>query len=436
MPKSQYDVVVIGAGVGGLFAAACLVNSGHSVLLIDGHDRVGGRATSYDVDGFTVNMGAIALEKGGIFERLLNETGVELDIREPSPATVFRVDGKIVNAAKGGLGLLLGSLTRSAAKIGAKFADARQGELPEERLSTQEWLNGFTRNKTVHGLFRNFCAALFAANSDELPARAFLTYFGVKGAFKRFGFCPRGTIGVWNDLADGIRARGGDVLLQAEAKRIIVEKGKATGVVIETHGDEVHIAARAVISNAGAMATIGMAGEEAMGSDYVARARRTIRPTTIFNYYLALPTRAVDVPGLITFANTERLCTLGELTATCPEMAPDGWHLYVAYSVPLDSMGPFDAQAEIDFAMHELRREYPAFAEARLLVATPMAGDWPAQRSCAGWDMEQETPVANLWNVGDSVKAYGDGGTQACADTGRIAAENAKAYLAACLAGA
>ena len=26
-----------------------------------------------------------------------------------------------------------------------------------------------------------------------------------------------------------------------------------------------------------------------------------------------------------TFANTERLCNLGELTAMCPEMAPPGW---------------------------------------------------------------------------------------------------------------
>ncbi|CCW18699.1 predicted amine oxidase [Sphingobium indicum BiD32] len=429
MADAHYDVVVIGAGVGGLFAAACLVNAGKSVLLIDDHDRVGGRATSYNVDGFTVNMGAIALEKGGVFERLLNETGVELDVREPDPATVFRVDGKIVNAAKGGLGFLLGGLTKSAAKIGAKFAAAREGDLPEEKLTTKEWLAGFTKNKTVHALFRNFCAALFAANANELPARAFLTYFGVKGAFKRFGFCSRGTIGVWNDLADGIRRRGGEVRLETKAKRIIVEDGVAVGVIIETGDVETTISTRIVISNAGAMATIALAGEAALGADYVARAKRTIRPTTIFNYYLALPKRVVEIPGLITFANTERLCTLGELTATCPETAPEGWHLYVAYSVPLDSMGPVDKQAEIDFAMEELRAEYPAFAEARLLVATPMAGDWPAQRTCAGWDMEQETPVANLWNVGDSVKPYGDGGTQACADTGRTAAEQAITYL-------
>ncbi|WP_196805670.1 hypothetical protein [Sphingobium indicum] len=78
----------------------------------------------------------------------------------------------------------------------------------------------------------------------------------------------------------------------------------------------------------------------------------------------------------------------------------------------------------------EERLEYPAFAEAKLLVAPPMADNWPARRACAGWDMEQETPVANLWNVGDSVKSYGDGGTQTCADAGRMAAEKAVTSLA------
>ena len=44
--------------------------------------------------------------------------------------------------------------------------------------------------------------------------------------------------------------------------------------------------------------------------------------------------------------------------------------------------------------------------------------------------MPQDTPLANLWHVGDAVKDYGDGGTQACAYTGREAANKALAALA------
>jgi hypothetical protein len=166
-----------------------------------------------------------------------------------------------------------------------------------------------------------------------------------------------------------------------------------------------------------------------MGADYVALAAQTIRPTTMFNLYLASQTSILETAALITLGNTDSLCLVGDLTATCPELAPPGWHLYVAYSVPKHGAGPLDTQAEIAHALAELNREYPAFAGARLLAATPMFGDWPAARTCPGYSMAQETPIANLWNVGDSVIAYGDGGTQACAETGKRAAEMAVAWI-------
>jgi len=207
---SRYDAVIIGAGAGGLSAAARLIAAGRTVLVAERLDRVGGRASSEQIDGFTVNIGAIAIERGGVFEETFDLLGVPLDIREPSPATVFYIDGKVINVAKGGWGMLLGTFTKQAAKIGAKFSDARSGgELPEEKMTTKQWLEQYTSNETVHAIFRNLCAAIFAVNSEELPARAFLTYFAIKGAFKRFGFCPRGTVGIWDDLAGGIRLKGG-----------------------------------------------------------------------------------------------------------------------------------------------------------------------------------------------------------------------------------
>ena len=37
--------------------------------------------------------------------------------------------------------------------------------------------------------------------------------------------------------------------------------------------------------------------------------------------------------------------------------------------------------------------------------------------------MPRNTPLDNLWNVGDGVKEYGDGGTQACAVTAKLVVE-------------
>ena len=87
-------------------------------------------------------------------------------------------------------------------------------------MTTKEWLSRSTSNKTLHAVFRNLCAAIFAVNSDELPAKAFLTYFIQKGAFEHFGFCPSGTLGLMQGLADVVEQHGGRVWLSSDAEQL------------------------------------------------------------------------------------------------------------------------------------------------------------------------------------------------------------------------
>lgn len=427
----RFDAVVIGAGAGGMAAAAHLVAAGKKVLVAERLDRLGGRASSEVIDGHIVNIGAIAIERGGVFEETFELLNVPLDIREPNPATVFYIDGKVINVAKGGWGMLLGTFTRKAANIGAKFAEARSGDLPEARLSTRQWLAQYTGNETVHAIFRNLCAAIFAVNSDELPARAFLIYFAVKGAFKRFGFCPRGTVGLWDDLGAAIEARGSEIWKQAAVVGMHAEGGRVRALDIERDGQILRIEAGTVICNMGPTALATIPGAEALGEDYLGQARSAPKPAANIVINFATRERLLDVPGLVTFGKTRRLCNMGELTATCPELAPAGWYQYVAYAVPKPAIGDFDEQAEVAESLADLRDLFPGFKDAKMLSVRVMRNDWPAQRSCAGFDMPQDTPLANLWHVGDAVKDYGDGGTQACAKTGAEAARKALAVLAA-----
>lgn len=421
----KFDVAIIGAGAGGLCAAARLVAAGKKVVVIEKLNRVGGRASSEIIEGFTVNIGAIAIELGSTFQETFDTIGVPLDIREPNPATVFLIDGKVINVAKGGgWGFLLGTFTKQAAKIGAKFSDARGGDLPEAKMSTELWLAKYTKNETVHAIFRNLCAAIFAVNASELPARAFLTYFAVKGAFKRFGFCPRGTIGIWNDLAEGIKSKGGEIWLGSSVQSIEVEGESVRALNVSNEGGwGIRVETDMVISNIGPRATTMLDGGDALGRAYLDQTQKLLRPAANIVINFATQERLIDVPGLITFGKTRRLCNMGELTATCPEMAPPGWYLYVAYAVPKPALGDFDEQTEVEASLQDLRDEFPGFAKAKILSIRVMQDEWPAQRSCAGYDMPQDTPLNNLWMVGDAVKEYGDGGTQACAVTARNAVQ-------------
>lgn len=413
---ARADAIVIGAGAGGLCAAARLSAAGLRPVLVEALDHVGGRAATEVIDGFTVNIGAIALETGGLFEETFRLVGAPLDLRFPTPASAFYLDGKVVDVGRGGWGLLLGQLTKQAARILDKFAEARSGQLPDGRQSTAEWVASYTSNETVHALFRNLCAAIFACNADELPARAFLTYFTGKGAFKKFGFSPTGTMGVWQSLADAV-ARNGEVRLSTPVRKIVVEDGRVRGVIVELDGQTTTIESDIVVSNAGPKATVALAGAEHMPA-YAARLPE-LRPAAniVLNFATREPLMAA--PGIVTFGKTRRLCNMANMTAACPELAPPGWHLYVAYAVPKPALDAFDNEAEIALALEDLREQFPGFAQAKMLSIRVMRDDWPAQRSCAGYDLPVETGVEGLWCVGDAVKTYGDGGTQACAETAK-----------------
>lgn len=416
----RFDAVVVGAGAGGLCAAARLSHAGYSTVLLESLDRLGGRASSEVIDGFKVNIGAIALEPGGVFEETFSLVGAPLEIRIPQPPFAFFLDGKVVDVSRGGWGMLLGGLTKQAAKILEKIAEARTGQLPDGRQSTREWLAGYTGNETVHAIFRNLCAAIFACNADELPARAFLTYFTKKGAFKRFGFCPRGTIGVWEDLAAGARRHGADIRLSTPVHRLLIDDGRVRGVVAGQGHTEVQIDADLVVTNVGPKHTVEMGGAERFPSEYVGLVRERLRPAANIVLNFASREPLLSAPGLVTFGRTRRLCNMANLTATCPELAPEGWNLYVAYAVPVPALGEFDERVEIDHALADLREQFPAFSEAKMLSIRVMRGDWPTQRSCAGYDLPRATGVAGLWCVGDAVKEYGNGGTQACAETAKL----------------
>ncbi len=423
---TEVDVLVIGAGAGGLFTAARLAHQGYRTLVVERLDKLGGRASTDDIDApgiglCKVNTGAIVIEVGGITEATCRDVEAAFDIREPTPPIVYRIGKKNVDITGGGWGLMLAQLTRQGAKILAGIGAARHDEgLPEHSLSTAEWLRGYTKNETVHGMFRNMCGSIFAVSTEELPARVFLTYFTRKSAFKRFGYHPEGTIGLWRALAAAITRDGGEIRLSTEVESLRVVEGTVTEAVL-AQGEVVR--ARVVVSDVGPAATVRLLGENVLPEDYLAAVKRADRPAAMITVNFASRERLIDVPGMLGFAKTRRMAYMAHFTEVCPEMAPPGWNLFVATSVPQPSVGDFDEAAETDLLFADINDVIPDFAtRARVLSVVVTRDDWPPQRAVAGFDLPPETPLANLWNVGDGVKEYANGGTTACAETAKIVA--------------
>lgn len=421
-PSEHYDAIVIGAGAGGLFTAARLAKGGYRTLVLERLDKVGGRASTTDIDGFKVNDGAIVIEVGGITQETCVEVGAKFEIREPNPPILYRIGNKDVDVTGGGWGLLLGKLTRQGAKLVKGIGAARNDSgLPEDELSTADWVRKYTKNEGVHGIFRNMCASVFAVSSEELPARVFLTYFTRKSAFKRFGFHPAGSIGLWESLAEAFAGHGGDLWLSSEVQSINVEGGAVTGVTVRRDGADVEVSAPIVVSDAGPYATLELTGREAFPADYVSMIEERNRPCAMIAVNFASQEPLIEAPGMLSFAKSRRLAYLANFTETCPEMAPPGWHLYVGTSVPEPAVGDFDEAAETALLFEDLRETIPGFdAKARILSTTVTRDGWPPQRAVAGYDMPRTTDVRGLWNVGDGVKEYANGGTTACAETAQL----------------
>jgi len=417
---TNFDALVVGAGAGGLFTAARLSHLGYRTLVVERLDRVGGRAATYDIEGFKVNNGAIVIECGGITEQTFAEVGAPFEVRRPSPPILYRLGGKDVDVTTGGWGFLLSGLTRQAAKLVRGIGAARHDDgLPDEQLSTADWLSRYTKNESVHGIFRNMCGSVFAVGSEELPAKVFLTYFTRKSAFKKFGFCPEGTIGIWRSLADRIVGNGGEVWLNSEVRSLTVADGVATGAVVDRDGETVEVGCRVAVSDVGPAGTLALAGD-AFPEHYQQEVRRADRPCAMITVNFASRERLIDAPGMLSFASTRRLCYVANFTDVCPEMAPDGWHLYVGTAVPKPAVGDFDEAAETDLLLADLRDELPGFDRARILSTVVTRDGWPPQRAVAGFDLPYTTPIRNLWNVGDGVKEYANGGTTACAETAKL----------------
>jgi phytoene dehydrogenase-like protein len=425
MSDNDFDAVVIGAGAGGLFTAARLAHQGFRTLVVERLDKVGGRASTDDIEGFKVNNGAIVIELGGITEETCAEVGADFDIREPSPPILYRIGGKDVDVTGGGWGFLLSKLTRQGAKLVKGIGAARNDSgLPEDEISTADWVSKYTKNEGVHGIFRNMCASIFAVGSEDLPARVFLTYFTRKSAFKRFGFHPEGTIGIWRSLARSIESHGGQVWLSTPVTRIVPDNGTVTGVELTRDDQTVTVTAPVVVSDVGPSATVSLLGEDNVPADYQEQVKKADRPTAMISVNFASQERLINVPGMLSFAKSRRLAYIANFTDLCPEMAPTGWNLYVGTAVPKNPTGDFDEAAETEFLLQDLRDNIDDFdRRARVLNIAVTRDDWPPQRAVAGFDMSHDTPFEGLWNVGDAVKEYANGGTTACAETAKLVVE-------------
>jgi len=439
MQREKYDVVVLGAGIGGLGVGALLAHSGYKTLVAEKRDLVGGRFSSYEYEGFTLPTGAVTVHyKDTETEQIYKETGAELEAVDV-PGLYYRIEGKDYEMpAKGALGMgldIISKLETDKAKLIGGFAKAMSKEKimsafrvgtkdPEKErgLTFKDWLLQYTDSDLAHGIFDTIVGTLAAAHSYEIKASAVFQFFVAMKGFREVGIPPRGNRVNMENLAKVVSANG-DVWTNCPVQSINVERGTAKGIVVEKDGQQIGIDAQMVISNIGPKATVELAGANSFPESYLRDIRMKLKPKSVTMGFVASdrPIWPEDgKPAILMIVGARRITSAIPLSLISPHFAPPGQHLFFVFGSPPTCEVKMDVEVEQDQILKDLKENFPLFEKhGRILKfdSRDIDDDLPEMRARVGEGMPVETPIKSLYNVGCGCPAPGYTGSNAAAET-------------------
>jgi phytoene dehydrogenase-like protein len=439
MDQQHFDIVTIGAGLGGLAEASLLSRKGYKTLVVESRNRVGGRFSTIDHEGFKLTTGAICLHRDGWVVKLMKDMEIDLDLLRPVSRLFYRIDGKDYEIPhEGRLKVILELIerseeehsdkrewarhTRETKRILSGLKEAMGGVFQEGLITLRDWLLQYTENEKAHELFDQLSVSLLMAHAWELPVHNFFRFLAETGGMRDFYLATQGNLTIAKGLV-GVVEENGAVWTNCTAKRIAIQGGKATGVFVDLAGTEIEIPCKVVISDVGPRMTVHMAGTESFDQEYLKNMRLKLRPSPSLLLHVASdrPLCLEGNPALLTIMGGRRIGGVVPISNICPELTPPGQHLLYASAEPLSSLRPMDRKYEFQQCLRDLKEMFPDFEKhGRVLSMKPcdVNNEWPEGRTWAGYGLPLKTSVSNLFNVGDACLAPGLVGTSGAVETG------------------
>jgi all-trans-retinol 13,14-reductase len=325
--KDRYDVIVIGAGIGGLTCGALLAKNGLSVLVTEQHSRPGGYCTSFRRKGFAFDAGfdtTFECEKGGIIYDTLDELGLTGEIqfiRLASPMRViggdydilvtsefteelkrafpgestgidnFMADSRALALEMKNLSAVPPDLLGLAGKLGLvmKFLLKSPRMRKYSSKSCKEVIDTFFRDprlKAFYGTIVPFGPKAMAPLLMMILGSEPLIYYPLGGAQA-----------LADTYAKGVTRHGGELALNTMVTHILMEGGAAAGVEL---ADGNRLRSRFVVSNADGRETFSkLIGEQHLTPKLVKEIKETelSEPYLLVSLGVDLNLRAMGFDG-------------------------------------------------------------------------------------------------------------------------------------------
>jgi phytoene dehydrogenase-like protein len=177
------------------------------------------------------------------------------------------------------------------------------------------------------------------------------------------------------------------------------------------------------LSNTGPRRTISLSGDDSLfAGPYQERLEAHPFDAPIIHYSFVCDEPLIeDFDGSLVFGNTRNLIYLEIPSIISPALAPPGKFLHTAYGAPSDASRS-NLKEEASNTLRELEENFPGVVErAQFLVKARHSGQSPGMHRWAGHMMPVETPVENLFNVGDGATSPGTIGTEGAAASAKAA---------------
>lgn len=431
MTTRKYDAIVIGAGMGGMCAAARLSAAGMKVLLTEKSPYLGGRCSHRIRGPYVVTTGAIMvpMAKTSAIGEAFECVGAEMKMIETTGRMRYRLqhgDYDLPPTGGGLLGMIEFAFEGDSAQAGALFERIREalGEIPADAITFRDWLDLHTENTAVKNLFQGFCAALMGTNLHEIPAGEFFRFLKYSSRGSRFGLAVAGNGELMEALGRGIEAKGSEIRRHAGCQRIVVDNNRVEGVVVKSKdGGEELINADYVLSNTGPVRTIALCGgRQLFAESYLQQLDKSPHDAPIMHVAFVTDEPLIaDFDGSLVFGNNKNLIYLEIPSIISPQLAPEGKFLHTAYGAPQDAANP-NLKEELATTIRELDQNFPGqMADAKFLVRARHSGQAPGMHRWAGHMMPVSTPIQHLYNVGDGSTTPGTIGTEGAASSAREA---------------
>lgn len=235
---ADFDVIVVGGGVGGLGTASLLQRKGLDTLLVEKNDILGGRGKSISWNGWELDMGLhlVSLGEGGALHELCDKVGYEIDWANYSEDVEVYYEDEWAEATK--------LLTSKSARREIKEIIKQISKLPDEKInnlddvSWQKWIRENVESEELkHMLSVLGMIVTTIVNPAEMAASEILWVFRrslrshnqlLAAAYPRGGWSS-----IINGLRDVFEKNGGEIRTGTVVDEIVLEDNEAKGIDVQ-----------------------------------------------------------------------------------------------------------------------------------------------------------------------------------------------------------